>query len=172
MISYNRTLKIIYLFGLFVLLTGCAGSGTLVSTPIHTSLPPTHTPIPPTQILQPFVATFDGLECTISGPDEVPAGKYSILLKNLSDEKLALWTGLILDGHTYQDLLDLQSEPGKYYRKPDWLIHPTNAGFRVEPNGDKVYTWLFNDPGEYVIDIGWSLPESLWFCGSFNVVKE
>jgi hypothetical protein len=169
----------ICLFVFFVFLVGCAGSDALVSTPIHTSLPPTQSALPPTktaspptQIPQPFEAPFDGIECTISGPAEVSVGEYSILLKNLSDEKLALWTGLILDGHTYQDLLDLQSEPGKSFRTPDWIIHPISTGIRVEPNGDKVYSWLLNDPGEYVIDIGWSFPESLWFCGSFWVVEE
>lgn len=165
MISYNRTHKIICLFGLLVFLAGCAGSGALVSTPIHTS-------IPPTQIPQPFVVTFDGLECTISGPVEVPVGEYSLLLKNLSDENLGLWTGQILDGHVYQDMLDLQSEPGKYFRKPDWFVYPVRSGFRDEPNGDKVYTFLFSEAGEYLIDVGWDLPATLWFCGSFKVVKE
>lgn len=179
LISFNRTHNVICLFISLILLAGCTGSDLQVSMPTHTTipssptpLPPTQTASPPTQIPQPFEAVFDGIECTHSGPAEVSAGEYSILLKNLSNEELGLWTGLILDGHTYQDLLDLQSEPGKYYRKPEWLVYPTKTGFWDEPNDDKVYTFLFSEAGEYVIDVGWSLPESLWFCGSFWVVEE
>jgi len=156
--SFNRTHNVFCLFITLILLAGCTGTDLQVSML--------------TQIPQTFKATFDGIECTHSGPTEVSVGEYSFLLENLSDENLGLWTGQILDGHVYQDMLDLQSEPGKYFRKPDWFVDTVSQGYRIEPNGDKVYAYKLLEAGEYVIDIGWSLPETLWFCGSFQVVDE
>ena len=179
MISFNRTYNVFCLFITLILLAGCTGTDLQVSMPTHTTIPSSPTPLPPTQtallptqLPQTFKATFDGIECTHSGPTEVSVGEYSFLLENLSDENLGLWTGQILDGHVYQDMLDLQSEPGKYFRKPDWFVYTVSQGYRIEPNGDKVYTYKLPETGEYVIDIGWSLPETLWFCGSFQVVDE
>jgi hypothetical protein len=34
--------------------------------------------------------TFDGTECTVSGSTELPPGRYSFVLKNLSEEDMLL----------------------------------------------------------------------------------
>ena len=132
---------------------------------------PTLVPLPPTP--QPNVVTFDGYECNLTAPAVLPIGKHSILLKNLSDEKMGLSTFLISPGHTYQELLDLQSEPGVAHPIPDWLLdNALKTGYQVEPNGDRIYTFVYTIAGEYMIDIGWSMPDSLWLCGTFQVIEE
>ena len=132
---------------------------------------PTLVPLPPTP--QPNVVTFDGYECNLSAPAVLPIGKHSFLFKNFSNEEMGLWTNLISPGHTYQELLDLQREPGVPQHQPDWLLsNVQKTGYQVEPNGDKIYTFAYNIAGEYLILIAWEMPASLWFCGAFQVIEE
>ncbi len=54
-----------------------------------------------------FEVTFDGKECIVEGPTEVSMGKYNHIFHNLTDKKgLKFWVGQMLDGKTYQYLLD------------------------------------------------------------------
>jgi hypothetical protein len=127
----------------------------------------------PTPTPQPNEVTFDGYECNLSAPAVLSIGKHSFLLKNLSDGEMALWAYSISPGHTYQELLDAQSEPGEIVHRPDWLLENVQkTGYQVEPNGDKIYTFAFPIAGEYLILIAWEIPASLWFCGTFQVIEE
>jgi hypothetical protein len=71
-----------------------------------------------------FDVTFDeNYNCIVSGPTEVPTGDYLISLNNLSDIKVDLAVNHLIDDHTYQDLLDLQNEPGEPFNKVYWISH-------------------------------------------------
>lgn len=62
--------------------------------------------------------TFDGKGCTYSGPTELVTGDHSFVYKDSNDQEQVVWASRIPDGYTYQDELDLQSEPGEF------LIYP------------------------------------------------
>ena len=121
--------------------------------------------------------TFEGDGCSYSGPTELRTGDHSIVFKDLSDQNQDLWADRIRDGHTYQDYLDLQSEPGKYFPKPSWVSSvniPSVPWVWDESAGARVYTWPFDEAGEYFLVVGKDRPISmlsLWPCGSFQVVE-
>ena len=153
-----------------LLLVGC---GAPAATP--TPIPPTATltPVPPTATLTPvppIEVTFDGTECTVSGPTELPTGDHKFVLKDLSEQNQVLYVSLLLDGKTYQDLLDLQSEPGEYYPKPRWSVH-TTGGMRRNAKGENVYTFSLDIEGEHAIYLGSAFPHSLWFCAPLKVIE-
>lgn len=146
---------------------------TLTSMPpTYTSLPPTHTSLPPTQLPPPFEVTFDGNECIIAVPAELPAGKYSFVLKDLSGADMDFYLSLINEGHTFQDLLDMQSEPGEFYPQPYWTHHPTKLAQKWDESyGGTVYTFLLVEIGEYVSSVGRYDPDSNWYCAPFQIVE-
>jgi hypothetical protein len=86
-----------------------AGCGAPAATP---------TPVPQTPT---FVVTFDGKECTVSGPAELLTGEYLIAYKNRSRRAIGLWVERLRDDHTFQDLLDLQSEPGALFPEQEFV---------------------------------------------------
>lgn len=156
-----------YLIGclLLALLTGCAAAAPETPTPEPTVIP-THTSIPPTPSPPPIEIAFDGNECTVSGPTEVPTGNYPFVWNDLSEQQNTdFWVGRLLDGHTYQDLLDLQSEPGEYYPKPSWVVH-SSAYYSFDA---EIWVVILDEPGDYFIDLG--SKHSLWFCAPFKVIE-
>ena len=55
--------------------------------------------------------TFDGSECTVAGATEVPPGEHAFLLTDVSNrDDVGLYARNLLDGHTFQDALDLEKE--------------------------------------------------------------
>ena len=82
---------------------------------------PTSEPSPEPVVVEVGDVIFDGTECTVSGSTELPPGRYSFVLKDLSEEDVHLFVSRLTDGKTFQDLLDLQSEPGEYVPEQDWL---------------------------------------------------
>jgi hypothetical protein len=132
-----------------------AGCGAPAATP---------TPIPPIEVI------FDGNECTVSGPTELPTGDHSFVLKDLSGQNQVLYVSHLLDGKTYQDLLDLQSEPGEYVPKPSWVVRAAR-GIRRNAKGERVYTFSLDKEGEHAIYIGSSHPLSLWNCAPLWVTE-
>ena len=119
-----------------------------------------------------YEVTFDGVGCTYSGPTELPAGDHSFVFRDLSDQKQQLWSGRILDDHTYQDLLDLQNEPGEFIPQPLWIVHPPQINKEwYESVGAEVYTWSFVEEGEHELSAGTFSPLSVWFCDSFHIVE-
>lgn len=179
MVLSRTKLFLAWLIIFLLALSGCSGQAAQEPTPTNlpprptvTEIPPTPTSIPPTEIPIIFQLSFDGEECTLSGPAEVQPGEMSIRLVDLTDNDNGIWTGLITDGHTYQDLLDMQSEPGDYFRKPDWVVYPTKTGAQKDSEGSRISTFNFTEAGEYNVNVGKSLPASLWFCGHFFVVDE
>ena len=122
------------------------GYGAPAATP--TPIPQTATPTPPSGPLPGFVAegievTFDGIECTVSGPTELPIGEHSFVLKDLSGQNQVLYVSYLLDGKTFQDFLDEQpNEPDVYLPKPSWVIHTPQLGEPIKANGGKAWTYI------------------------------
>jgi hypothetical protein len=78
---------------------------------------------------------------------------------------------LCLDDHTYQDLLDLQNEPGEFIPQPLWIEHPPQINKEWDESvGAEVYKWRFVNEGEHELTAGTYSPLSVWFFGSFQVL--
>jgi len=137
---------------------------------------PSSTPLPPTVPSQEDAAIevgeviFDGTECTVSGLTELLPGRYSYVLVDLSDDNANLFVGRLTEGKTFQDMLDLQGEPGGYVPFIDdsyvWAVEPGIAW--QKPDGGEVHTYILTEEGEYTVGL-WSwvtvtTPEKIWFC--------
>ena len=158
---------------LLLVLLGCGAPAT--PTPIPptdkpTSIPPTAIPTP-TLTPQPIEVTFDGNECTVSGPTELPIGEHSFIRKDLTGNDAELYVEYYIDGKTLQDYLDLQSEPGEYVSDQPWAIRSIKRGTEWnESLGGKEYTFLLNEGGEHIIIIAGFSPRSIWFCAPLWVI--
>ena len=114
-----------------------------------------------------IVVTFDGEECTVSGPSVLSTGSHSFILNDLSDKKVDLWIGRLLEGKTVQDLFDEQGEPSVWWPKPNWFYYTQQIGTEwINDNGGEVWTYSLNEEAEYVIYVGIYKKDTknLWFC--------
>ena len=165
------------LLGILILLlvAGCNSYKAVPEVqPIETStsspLTPTNTSGPPTPTLVAELilfgeVTFDGTECTVNGPSEVPRGVYYFIFNDESDKNLEIWLNQILEGKTFEDLVDWQEEPGVYLPPPTWIIHPKRTySFEAETS-----IFYLDQVGDYAILVG-SL-QNLYFCEPFRVVE-
>ena len=156
-----------------LLLVGC-GTPAATPTPIQPTETSTPTSEPLPETVAEFEVTFDGNECTVSGPSESLTGHHSFILNDLSDKRVDLWVGRLLEGKTVQDLLDEQGEPGVWWPKPSWFFYAQQIGTAwINENGGKVWTYLLNEEGEYVIYVGIYLADTknLWFCAQTLVIE-
>ena len=148
-----------------IVVAGCGPSAQPIPpTPTSTSLP-TPTPI---------VVTFDGNDCTVSGPTELPAGEHTFIFIDRSDMRGELWLVYLEDGKTFQDHLDLQSEPGEWYPKPPWVFYDSRVSIESqESNGRRVdsSTWKLDKVGEHTILCYVPSPQMLWFAAPLMVVE-
>ena len=167
-----ESISIRVLIGCFLLalITGCAAAAQETSAPEPT-LMPTDTSIPPTSGPEPIVVTFDGKGCTVTGPAEVPRGNYPFIWNDMTEEQdTSFYPTRILDGSTFQDLLDLQSVPGEYIPKQQTLVYAAShaAGYYSDTKG--VWLIMLDEPGEYYVDVG--NMNVFWFCTpTFRVVE-
>ncbi len=154
--------------GIFmVLLSGC------VSPPGGTTSPDpdlTQSQAIPIQTAEPleitFEVTFDeNHNCIISGPAKVQTGDYLISLTDQSELKIDLAVTHLIDGHTYEDLLNLQNAPGEPFIKVYWMSHPRY--FTID---HKVWTYSLDEAGQHVILILKHTFEGIWICDPFQVV--
>jgi len=139
-----------------LLVTACT---TTQPAPTDTSVPPTQTP--KQDVIELGELTFDGNECTVSGPSEVPTGKYSIVFNDTSEQP-GIQVNLLglLEDKTIQDLIDIQSEPGEWYPKPSWAFYGLSLNYPL----DKEWVLVIDEEGEYVIYLWADSSEFLWFC--------
>ena len=82
------------------------------------------------------------------------AGEHPFALKNLKEENLSLIVIALLDGHTFQDLVDRISEQGTNW--PDWLGRKRTrfvAFDKGESTGEEIISLDIRREGEYVITI-------------------
>ena len=121
---------------------------------------------------------FDGVGCTVAGPPTVPAGtRIFFVLTNNSDidtADLTLYVARLLDGHEFQDLLDLQAEvggPPNYYPRQEWLVTELRdldpeAASGVEVADNQILDVRILTEGEDAIYVG---DYRLWFCAPLEV---
>jgi hypothetical protein len=146
---------ILIFFG--VLLTACTQA---TEVPTATNIPAS------TPHTIDFEVTFDGNGCTVSGPTEVPIGDYSFLFNNTSGRRAKLVVGQLLDGHTFQDLLDLQTEPGDTFGIEPWMSTPF-----YYTKDHKVYTVSLDEAGEHCTSISEYKHVGIWLCAPFQVIE-
>ena len=147
MISRNH-----YLFCFFVLiliLIACQKTGGdrfPAASPISSPKADTSDPdLSQAQIT--FKVTFDeNHQCIIDGPDQLPEGKYSFRLDDRSGLNVDLNVVHLIDGHDFQDLLDLQDKPGEPFIKVYWMSLPFY--FTTD---HVVWTYTLDEPGEHAI---------------------
>ncbi len=163
------TLFILFLF------VGCSAPATPAPIqPTETSSPTTES-VP--EIVAEFEITFDGKDCTATGPTEVPAGKHTFSFIDISDMSGELVLVNLDEGKTIQDLLDGQSEPSEWYEKPPWAHYDANYTYKSqESNGKRVSieTWLLDKVGEHTIlcYVGSGRqPQMLWVVAPIFVVE-
>jgi len=113
-----------------------------------------------------FEVTFDGNDCTVSGPTEVPIGDYSFLLNNVSGQKVLLGVTQFLDGHTFQDLIDLQTEPGDNFMIESWMSKPS-----YYTKDHITWTVSLDEAGEHGILISVYNHIGIWLCAPFQVIE-
>jgi hypothetical protein len=174
--TLKRSQKALWGILILLMLVGCNSYKDVPEVqPIDTSTPtpltPTDTSGPPTPTLveEPILfgeVTFDGNECTVEGPSEVPRGAYYFILNDESDKKLKVFLNQILEGKMFENLVDWQEEPGVYLSPPDWIHHPgTTYSFKTETT-----VHFLDQVGNYAIVVGDDLMKYLWFCEPFRVV--
>lgn len=137
---------------------------------------PTPTPEPsPEPVIELGDVTFDGTDCIVNVPAELPPGRYSIVFYDDVNELDAnMWISRLVDGKTFQDALDLQAEPGDYVPEQDWLVNAIETETaRYRPDDGEVHTYRFISEGEYLIGV-WAYEEPttpwyIWFCAPFWV---
>ena len=89
-----------------------------------------------------------------------------LLLNNQSDRKVDIAVTHLNDGRTYQDLLDLQSEPGEPFVKVNWMSQPYYF-----TRDHKVWNYTFDETGEHAIMILQHVHVGMWICESFQVIE-
>ena len=140
---------------LSLLLVGCSSAGTSQESVIE--------------------VVFDGVDCIVSGPTELPSGEVTTRFVDQTDLNAELWLVNLDEGKTIQDQLDLQSEPGVWFPKPDWVHYDSRvANESQEQNGNRIdtETWDLSKVGEHNILCYVSSPEQLlWFAAPVYIVE-
>ncbi len=81
----------------------------------------------------------------------------------------------ILDGNSYQDLVDIQGEPGRYWKKPEWVVYGDEfirGGWDFDLADNEFGKNYSLTEGEYVISVGfYALPNEMWFCAPLEVTR-
>ncbi len=181
----------VFLLVALLLVTACA---TTQPAPTSTPLPPTEpppTPLPePTNLPPPeptetplspplFEVFFDGTDCTVEGPTELPPGDYAFTFIDESEWKGELWLINLDEDKTFQDNLDLQSEPGEWYAKPSWAHYDVQVSSQYDlpedeaSEGRRVHTsaWRLNKVAEHTIFCYVPSPVKLWFAAPIWIVE-
>jgi hypothetical protein len=72
----------------------------------------------------------------------------------------------LLDGHTYQDLVDLQTEPGDTFGIEYWMSKPF-----YYTKDQKTYIVSLDEVGEHGIAISEYKHVGIWLCAPFQVIE-
>ena len=167
-----------------LLLAACSGSGdeaadtTLASTTTETTttVAPTTTTTTVAMSTAVIGVSFDGETCDVD-TESVPAGTHAFVVTNDSDQAVHLYVSSLIDGHTFDELLELQEEVGgspNYYPKPDWVVYEDvssdpDARPEIELSDDQVMQVRPLTEGTDAVYLGTSVPTRLWFCAPLSV---
>ena len=120
-------------------------------------------------ITEQIIVTFDENGITVSGPSVLPTGKHSIIFNHLYDLNQVLYLLLFDEGYTYQNLIDLQSQPGVWWPKPTWCSYVQTWDVELIEEGKSVYTHILDTKGDYIIYTYSENPRSLWLGGPLTI---
>jgi hypothetical protein len=127
---------------------------------------------------------FDGTGCRLS-QESVPAGDQAFVLTNTSDIGLSMSEVYVnnLHDHTFQELVDIQTEaggPGTYFDEPDWEVPEGKAkreptSFAAPPDveleaNQLIGMWTLTS-GTDVVLLGTWTPPRLWLCAPLEVTS-
>lgn len=121
--------------------------------------------------------TFDGSECIVAGPSEVPPGDYSFLFTDVSDLGAVLFARNLVDGHTFQDALDQQKEaggPGSYWPRPSWAasVMLDFDSPEIDLADNQQLLAISVEPGNHLVALYTTMgPELIWLCAPLDVVE-
>lgn len=122
--------------------------------------------------------TFDGDDCTVTGPTELTVGEQLFIVRNSTEEDLSLLVSLLLDGHTHQDLVDRVNELGSKidFDGPNWPdflgVSGTFAGFeKGESAGEELITLRIMREGDYASSLYDAFTGNFYPCGPLEVVE-
>jgi len=119
-----------------------------------------------------FEVNFDGKDCTLSGPTNIPTGEYRIPLNDQGHPGLYVWIGQTLEGKTWQDALDLQSYPEEWVPAPDWVRKAKITYHGYDAQIDRyIFTYTFDEAGEYQVWLENKSAIKLWPCAPFVVFE-
>lgn len=101
----------------------------------------------------------------------MPPGEYTVVLRNMTDEGQTIYASYLLEGKTYQTLINIQREPGRYWKKPDWVVYADTVKTSSNEERREFYVTFSLEEGEHVLYIGSIKPLNLWFCAPLKVTK-
>ena len=122
-----------------------------------------------------FEVTNDGKGCTVSGPTELPPGEHTFTFIDKSEWKGELYLSYLESGKTFQDNLELQSEPGEWYPKPPWVQYDIDISHKSQELDEKrvdTDIWRLDKVGEHTILCYVDDPRHLWFAAPIMIVEE
>jgi len=134
-----------------------------VATPLPTWTP---WPTPSTQT----EVTWDGNECIVTGPSVVPVGYHEFVWRDHTNHGYGFAVRYLHEGYTYQDMLDVQGEPGKLFSRPSWVEEIEGSYRRDDSIDAEVFTFHFDQEGNYDIHL-WDT-NFLWICGGLTAVEK
>ena len=106
----------------------------------------THTPIP---VNYQFEVTFDGHQCSVTGPSETTVGSKVFLFTNNSGKRAILYVCRLETEKSYNDVLEYIGEPGSDVPEVVWCKKIVGT---YEFPGEKSSLWKFYfQEGEYSI---------------------
>ena len=138
----QRQLLTITTIGIMLLLVACSAPE------------PTPTPVPPTPTIVGIIeVTFDGKECTCTGPGTVPPGEITIIFHNKSDGLISVEFLKHDEGKTWDDMLAYIPPPyPRSVTRAPWVSltgsvqtiagSTTSRNFRVVPGLYSVLCWI------------------------------
>jgi hypothetical protein len=99
----------------------------------------------------------------------LPPGDVSFVLLNPNRGTQNLYVSYLLDGHTFQDLIDFQGRPGRYWPKPDWVEYARAIAGRFDELRKELVRTYSLEEGDLTIYVGGSDPFGNWFCSPLTV---
>lgn len=184
-----------------LLLTSCAEQASpateiaLIST--ETPLPPTATLVPPTATLTPtpipptptptstmeptpeppfegLVVTYNGRGCTVSDPTDLPTGDHQFVVENLTDDVISLRIYRKLCGYTFQELVEIQGDPGRNFLPGSFLGGASQTEHtmeRIQGTKEFMYTYALHTAGEYSVALYNPTSQNYWLCAPLDVTE-
>lgn len=123
-----------------------------------------------------FDVVFDGEECIVTGPESVSAGEFVFVFTDNSglatdSAPVDLWVRQYLDGHTHQELIELQQDEyggpgGSIQARPPWVVN-TRVSYdapELDLAENQKQSAYILEPGAHGLNVSISAPERQWLC--------